>query len=638
MRTFVFDIETDGLDATKTHVLTISYESQGMWMKRSTNNREDIINFMTCDGMKVGHNVIMYDIPVLERLYGTTFNGVVVDTLALSWYLEEQNKIHGLDFWGEQLGVPKIAIDDWENLSYEDYKLRCETDVEINTLLWLRFRDELQRVYENWDHALKLISYLNFKMKCLHFQEKSKFKLDMERCETGLAQLSALKNEKTTELQALMPKVAVKARKNRPAKATKKDGSPSAEWLKWTELCDNNGQSYDAEVVEYIKGYVEPKAGGTDQVKQWLYSLGWKPITYKFVRNKVTGDTKKIEQIKNDKELCDSVKALIDKEPGVAVLEGLTILTHRIGILKGFLSSAKDGYVKARAQGFTTTLRLKHTEVVNLPKVDVIYGELMRGCLIAPEGYELVGSDMSSLESNTRDHYIYPYDPTYVAELQVKGYDPHIALAIKAGFFTYEDGEWFKAKTIEIEKAQMEGGHLELLPDDKERYSKLKTLRGKGKQTNFSAVYQVGVDTLSRTTGLSKKDARSLLETYWEINWSVKKFAQDCVTKKVGDRTWIKNPVSTFWYILRNDKDRFSAVNQSTGVFVFDLWISNVLKRRPQLTAQFHDEIVLCVKKGHREEVKKLLNDAIDETNEMLKLNIQLGISVAFGDSYADVH
>ena len=27
-----------------------------------------------------------------------------------------------------------------------------------------------------------------------------------------------------------------------------------------------------------------------DQVKDWLYSLGWKPRTYKFTRDKATGD------------------------------------------------------------------------------------------------------------------------------------------------------------------------------------------------------------------------------------------------------------------------------------------------------------------------------------------------------------
>ncbi|MNR41178.1 DNA polymerase I [compost metagenome] len=61
-------------------------------------------------------------------------------------------------------------------------------------------------------------------------------------------------------------------------------------------------------------------------------------------------------------------------------------------------------------------------------------------------------------------------------------------------------------------------------------------------------------------------------------------------------------------------------------------------KRRPQLTGQVHDEVVLTVKKGYREEVIKLLKEAIAVVNEELKLNRELDVDVQFGQSYADIH
>jgi len=63
-----------------------------------------------------------------------------------------------------------------------------------------------------------------------------------------------------------------------------------------------------------------------------------------------------------------------------------------------------------------------------------------------------------------------------------------------------------------------------------------------------------------------------------------------------------------------------------------------VRKVRPQLTAQFHDEIIQCVKIGHREEATKLLKDAIDRVNSKLNLNVKLGIETQFGPRYSSIH
>ena len=50
------------------------------------------------------------------------------------------------------------------------------------------------------------------------------------------------------------------------------------------------------------------------------------------------------------------------------------------------------------------------------------------------------------------------------------------------------------------------------------------------------------------------------------------------------------------WYSLRFDKDRFSTLNQGTGAYCFDTWVKYILSKRPQLTGQFHDEVILEIK------------------------------------------
>ena len=51
-----------------------------------------------------------------------------------------------------------------------------------------------------------------------------------------------------------------------------------------------------------------------------------------------------------------------------------------------------------------------------------------------------------------------------------------------------------------------------------------------------------------------------------------------------------------------------------------------------------HDEILFRLKKGTEEEITNKLNESIKEVNAEVKLNVPLGISMDYGNSYADCH
>jgi hypothetical protein len=108
--------------------------------------------------------------------------------------------------------------------------------------------------------------------------------------------------------------------------------------------------------------------------------------------------------------------------------------------------------------------------------------------------------------------------------------------------------------------------------------------------------------------------------------------------KTLKGQMWLKNPISGFWYSLRYEKDIFSTLVQGSASYVFDLWIMEIFKKRKQLTATFHDELVLCIKKGFREQCEKLLRDAIKSVNDKLELNRELGIDVQFDLRYSGIH
>lgn len=172
------------------------------------------------------------------------------------------------------------------------------------------------------------------------------------------------------------------------------------------------------------------------------------------------------------------------------------------------------------------------------------------------------------------------------------------------------------------------------VPQDKD----VASIRKRFKVANYACVYGVGAAKLARSLDVPKREAESLIKAYWERNWAIKKFAEEQEIKRTKEGMWVKNPVSGFWYSLRNEKDIFSTINQGTGVYVFDSWIRNFFKKRKQLTGQFHDEIIIEIKKGHREACTKLLKEAIRGVDKALKLNVKLDVDVQYGHRYSEIH
>jgi hypothetical protein len=448
MKIIVLDSESDGLwnEATKLHVVSWTDDGKTYY---HTNDYEVMRSLLLKEDTRiVCHNAIRHDLPTFNKILGLNLNHTkFIDSLALSWYINFERDAHGLGKYGEEYGVPKPDVEDWSNLSYEEYAHRCTEDVKINWRLWKELEAKLLKLYGTWEEAVRVIDYLGHKMDCAREAEEVGVRLDVERAQRNYDELEHLQQEKFEELVKTMPKQPVYKTFKKPAQKVKKDGSATEAWKKWLNVLFQAElpSTFEGETVELVVDWEDANPNSDSQVKDWLYKLGWEPQTWKYDKNKKTGEEKRIAQVRKDGQLCESVIKLKEEAPGVEVLEGLTVIRHRKGFFKALLSSHKDGWLVASVAGLTNTFRFKHAKpLANIPTVGRPYGSEIRGCLIAPDGYDLVGSDMVSLEATTRNHYIQPLDPKYVEDMQEEGFDPHLRLSVLAGMITEDEYEFYK--------------------------------------------------------------------------------------------------------------------------------------------------------------------------------------------------
>lgn len=627
MRYTIFDIETDNLlhSLTRLHCLVAhTYEDNQLLRETVITNSQELANFLSTQELLVGHNIKRYDFPAIEKLTGYKHTGQVIDTLALSWYLYPNEAEHGLEVWGDRVGVAKPVITDWENLQVEDYINRCRTDVVINSIILGNFISYLKEIYQSEDYH-RIMAYLTWKLDCAEEQERNPLTIDREYCKETLASLHTLVDERKASLAQTMPKVERYTSKKKPSKMYNIKGELTKAGIAWLELLSENDLEADFEgEISILKSTEEPNPTSTTQLKSWLFSLGWRPTVFNYVKEE--DSTRAIPQIQDkDKKLCPNIIVLAETYPVLENLKGLFMLQHRIGVLNGFLEcSNEQGKMQAQIAGFTNTLRFRHKKpIANLPGVDKPYGKEIRGAIIAPDNNHLFcGSDMSSLEDTTKQHYMYFYDPDYVIQMRVPGFDPHLDIAVLSGMLTPTQVN--EHKLFEATKG--------------EQGTSYKKARSKAKVVNFSGIYGAGPPKIALTTGMSLAEATALHKTYWERNKAVKQVVNDCVYKEVRGQMWLYNPVSGFWYSLRQPKDRFSTLNQGTGVYCFDTHIRNVRKQGIKISLQYHDEIGFAFLKQDQEVIKKKLNKAIELTNQTLCLNVPLGISIDIGKNYAEAH
>lgn len=651
----VVDIETRGLLNTlkskeDLHIMSVGWKSNGKWNFKSTKNEEDIRKvFENPNNTIVGHFFLGYDLPALHIMFpNINFQAKIIDSLSLSHYLYNDRLKHGLEDWGTELGFEKVKIseEEWANLTYEKAKERCERDCLINALLWDKQLILLRELYETDEAIHSPIARANFKIELQHIQENNKIKLDVEQCKKNLYFLENIIIEKEKELNSIMPKIKNTAIRTKPKTLYKANGELSVAGSKWVNMLKqcNLPEDYDGEIKEVISES-EPNCQSSQQMKNFLFANNWKPKLFK------DGANGKVPQLRDDeKNLCKSVQELIEKNPKLQSLDGLSVAQHRAGYLKAFLSTmTEDGYVTAGWSGMAKTWRVKHIKpIVNLPSNNSQYGELVRSVLIAPKDKIFVNADLSSLEDKTKQCCIYPYDPEYVETLNTPGYDAHLNIAKSGGFMSDDEiyfykiySKWSKTKEKNVQELLNEVPEIFKIYNEvelSEQFKRLSKVRHSCKTTNYSATYGASYKKIAESADIPEKEAKALHSTYWTLNWSVKKFAESLETKIADGKTWIYSPFTKLWLLLSSDHIRFSAVNQNFGSCVFDTFLWYLVEAGVKPIMTIHDELSFYINEGQEDWARKVIKESMDKVNKAFNQPIKFESEPEFATSYGNVH
>ena len=643
----VIDIETKGLlDELKSkedlHVMSVGYKSDGKWNIKSTSKESDIAKvFENHSNTIVGHFFLAYDLPALKIMFpNINFRAKIIDSLALSHYLSNDRLKHGLEDYGIEFGYEKVKIseEEWENLTYDKAIERCERDVQINCILWDKQLGLLRELYDTDDEIHSPIARCNFKMQLLHIQENNKIKLDVDLCKKNLAFLEEIIQKKEIELNSILPPIKNIAVRKRPKSLYKANGSFSVVGEKWVNMIKELTlpEDYDGDINEIVSE-TPPNCQSTKQMKDYLLSKNWKPKLFK------DGANGKAPQLRDDnKELCSSIKELIKEVPELESLDGLSVAQHRAGYLKAFLDTmTENGYVKAGWSGMAKTFRVKHNKpIVNLPSNNSQFGDLVRSCLIAPEGMSFVNADLSSLEDKTKQCSIYPYAPDYVETLNTPGYDAHLAIGLKSGFLSQEEVDFFNWYKKDDKTKNNLPEIFKIYSDEElsEQFKKISKVRKSSKVVNYACTYSASPKKIAETAEISLKEAQTLHKAYWDTNISIKQYTDSLKVKTVDGRNWIYNPFTKLWLLLTADHIKFSACNQNFGACVFDtfLWFLVQAGIKPIMT--IHDELSFYIPIGYEDWARKVIKESMDKVNDIFNQPIKFESEPEFATSYGNVH
>ncbi|MDR6516586.1 DNA polymerase-1 [Chryseobacterium camelliae] len=251
----------------------------------------------------------------------------------------------------------------------------------------------------------------------------------------------------------------------------------------------------------------------------------------------------------------------------------------------------------------------------NIP-IRTLRGQQIRGAFVAGEGKKIISADYSQIELRL------------IAE--ISGEDN----MIKA----FQDGEDIHASTA---------AKLFNIPLDE--VSKIQ--RSQAKTVNFGILYGQGAFALAEQTGLSRSEAKQMIEAYFETYSKLKAYMAEQVKKAreigyvetiLGRKRHLKD-ISSNNFVVRAHAER-NAVNapiQGSAADVVKMAMIKIQKElekeklKTRMLLQVHDELVF---ESPVDEVEVATNIIKMEMENAIETQVPLLVEVGVGDNWLEAH
>ena len=415
----VWDIETDGLDATKIWCLCALDIDSGVEYKFSDYDTDLLplsagLGLLKKATVHIGHNLIGYDMVQLRKITGLDlFDRKIVDTWIMSQVLDYENPklpkskfnkpMHGLAGWGQMLGNQKWDFHEWEAYSKEMLKY-CVQDVRVNRDIY----QALMKMFNDMKAKQPMISNgLMIEMETAKFEALTKskgWKFDVDKANNTLNKIIAEMESISKIIEPhLDPIIRLIDKAPKSPKFTKKGEYNAVTCRILGEYLNKTVKPTDTHLMSEFSTFQRKKEvaatmGNIDKVKEYLYKIGWQPDDWKM---KKVG----MEWIQESPKLTTTSLEKLGEHG--KLIDHFYTLRSRKGVLEGWLNNIIDGRLNGRMWVVgTPTFRCRHEVIANLPAVDAVYGKELRELLIPEDGYKVVGADSAGNQFRSLAHYV----------------------------------------------------------------------------------------------------------------------------------------------------------------------------------------------------------------------------------------
>ncbi|WMM95831.1 DNA polymerase [Roseobacter phage CRP-113] len=431
MERILFDIETNGLldELDIVHSLVMIDLDTGRLVSCADQEGyisvAEGIDILYCAKLLVGHNIQGFDLPALHKVFQFDTDAELHDTLIMSrliWsdlkhndfrFLEKNPEFpkqligsHSLKAWGYRLGNHKDEYDGGWDAWSKDMQDYCEQDTRANLTFYEKILSkkpsaESVKLEHDFAHVIRK-------------QERHGFNFDEDAATKLLAQLQVRQAELEQDLQTAFPPWEIKE--------------------PFVPKVNNKTRGYVKGQLTYKVKTVVFNPASRDHIADRLQKLrNWKPEDFT-----AQGKPKVDEQVLSKLDY-----------PEAKILNEYLLINKRIGQLatgtNAWLKLVRNGKIHGQVNtNGAATGRCTHNRpnIAQCPSVGAEYGTECRSLFVAPDGYKLVGADLSGLELRCLAHYMAKYDGGAYGEVVVNG-DIHTLNQQSAGLPTRNSSKTF---------------------------------------------------------------------------------------------------------------------------------------------------------------------------------------------------